>query len=292
MMAVFGSEWFVIPGVGLSLFVITYLNAERLLRWLKDQSLGNREYVIKKLDLMFVEVDAKKVTGAMLMVSFGIGGLFFIVLYPHVIAGLIVGSVVTVLGWRLPKLLVDMYAGRRAGVFVDQMVDGLTLMSSGLKSGLSITQALKIVVDNMPDPISQEFALMLSQNLVGVSVEEVFNELAKRIPRPDVQMFVIAVNLLKDTGGNVSETFDTIVKTIRERVKIEKKISALTAQGVMQGAIISLMPLVLMIIMWFTNRSMIEPMFTRPLGWLLLSIMLMLEIIGSIMIQKIVKIKV
>ena len=69
--------------------------------------------------------------------------------------------------------------------------------------------------------------------------------MATRIPYPDVQMFVTAVNILKDTGGNVAETFDTIAKTIRERVKVEKKIAAVTAQGVMQGTIITLIPFVI-----------------------------------------------
>jgi tight adherence protein B len=278
--------------VGLSLFVLTYVNAERILGWLKEQSLGNREYVIKKLDMMFVPVDAKKITGAMIMVSFGMGGLFFVLLWPYVIPGVILAVLATVIGWKLPKKVVDAYQARRSSQFVDQMVDGLTLMSNGLKSGLSIPQAMKVVVDNMPDPISQEFELMLSQQALGVSIEDIFNNLAKRIPNPDVQMFVIAVNILSGTGGNIAATFDTIVKTIRERIKIEKKIAAVTAQGVMQGTIISLMPLVLLILMWFTNRSLIEPMFTRPLGWVLLGIMLILEIIGSMMIRKIVKIKV
>ncbi len=292
MMSLFGSEWVVIPGVGLSLFVIVYLHAERILQWLRDQSLGNREYVVKKLDMMFVDVETKKVTGAMLMASFGVGALVFFAVWPNILLGVIFGGAVTVLGWRIPKRLVDIYQERRCVQFVDQMVDGLTLMSNGIKSGLSIPQSLKIVVDNMPNPISQEFELMLSQTTLGVSLEEVFNELAKRIPYPDVQMFVTAVNILKDTGGNVAETFDTIVKTIRERIKIEKKISAVTAQGVMQGTIITAMPFVLLAMFYVMDPAYIAPLFNRPLGWVMMATMLFLQIIGGLMIRKIVKIKV
>ncbi|MBK9293486.1 MAG: type II secretion system F family protein [Oligoflexia bacterium] len=286
------SEWLVIPAIGLSTFVISYLNADRFVEWLKAQSLGNREYVIKKLDMMFVEVDSKKITGAMLMVSFGLGALVFFVVWPSVILGLLLATLVTVVGWQIPKRVVDAYAENRGAQFVDQMVDGLTLMSNGLKSGLSIPQAMKIVVDNMPDPISQEFELMLSQLALGVSIEEVFNELAKRIPFPDVQMFVTSVNILKDTGGNVAETFDTIVKTVRERIKIEKKIAAVTAQGVMQGTIITAMPFVLLLLFYIMDPAFIMPLFNKPLGWVMLVVMLGLQVLGGLMIRKIVKIKV
>ena len=86
---------------------------------------------------------------------------------------------------------------------------------------------MKLVVDNMPNPISQEFELMLSQNALGVNLEEVLNDLAKRIPYPDVQMFVTSVNILKETGGNLAETFDTIVRTIRERIKVENNLACI-----------------------------------------------------------------
>ena len=288
----FGSLWLVIPGVGMSAFLVTYVNSEKIIAFLKSQSLGNREYVIKKLDVMFIDIDQKRITGAMLMVSFGLGGLAFVAFWPKILFGLSIGTALTIIGWRIPKIIVDAYYSRRSSRFVDQMVDGLTLMSNGLKSGLSIPQAMKLIVDNMPNPIAQEFELMLSQAALGVSLEEVLNDLAKRIPLSDVQMFVTAVNILKETGGNIAETFDTIVKTIRERIKIEKKIAAVTAQGVMQGTIITLTPFVLLVAFYFMDPAYITPLFTQTLGWIILVVMLVLQIIGGLMIRKIVTIKV
>lgn len=281
-----------IPGVGICSFIVAYLNADRIVNWLYQQSLGNREYVIRRLDIMFVEINKRRITGAMLMASFGIGALVFVAFWPNILLGLTVGCILTFIGWQLPKRFVDAYYARRSSQFVDQMVDGLVLMSNGLKSGLSIPQAMKLVVDNMPNPLSQEFELMLSQNTLGVSLEEVFNDLAKRIDYSDVQMFVTAVNILKDTGGNIAETFDTIAKTIRERIKVEKKIAAVTAQGVMQGTIITLTPFVLLIVFYFMDPNYISPMFKQTLGWIMLLIMLGLQIIGGLMIRRIVKIKV
>src|SRR3954467_2995787 len=122
MMSLFGSEWIVIPGVGLATFLLTYVNSDTILQWLKDQSLGNREYVIKRLDIMFVEINKRRVTGFMLMASFGLGFLAFIALLPNVVPGLVVGSVLTFVGWKIPKRMVDWFYERRSGQFVGQMV--------------------------------------------------------------------------------------------------------------------------------------------------------------------------
>lgn len=290
--SLFGSPWIVIPGVGLAVFFGIYYNAERIFNFLKEQSLGNREIILKKLDLMFVEVNERMLTTALLLTSFGLGFLSIIALWPEISIGVPLGVVLTVLGWRLPRIAVEMYFQKRCNDFVNQMVDGLTLMSNGLKSGLSIPQAMKLVVDHMPNPISQEFELMLSQNALGVSVEDVFNDLAKRIPFPDVQMFVTAVTILKDTGGNIAETFDTITKTIRERIKVEKKIAAVTAQGVMQGTIITIVPFALLTLFYFINPNYVAPLFNRTLGWIIIIMMLVLQILGGLMIRKIVRIKV
>ena len=105
-------------------------------------------------------------------------------------------------------------------------------------------------------------------------------------------MLVVAINILKETGGNLSETFQTIVSTIRERQKLEKKISAMTAQGVMQGIIVTSIPFLLMGVFYALDPGHIMPMFTTTLGLVFLAAMLGLQLIGGIMIKKIVTIKV
>jgi tight adherence protein B len=199
---------------------------------------------------------------------------------------------VTYFGWQAPKFIVDYLFEKRSEKLVDQMVDGLTIMANGIRSGLSVTQSMERVVDNMPNPIHQEFGLVLSQIKLGLNVEEALSNLGNRIPAADIQMFVTATNILKETGGNLGETFETMVETIRERQKIHKKIEALTAQGVTQGIIITCIPFVLMLIFFFVDPDFIKPLFTTTLGVILLFVMLSLQIIGGLMIRKIVKIKV
>ena len=109
---------------------------------------------------------------------------------------------------------------------------------------------------------------------------------------PDVQMFVTTVNILKETGGDMSETFSIIVETIRERQKVQKKIEALTAQGLMQGIIMALIPFVLMVGFLVFDPDYIMPMFSTTLGIIMLFIMLILQAVGGVFIKKVVTIKV
>ena len=100
----------------------------------------------------------------------------------------------------------------------------------------------------------------MSENKLGVSIEDAFLNLSRRIRSDDVEMFVTSVNILKETGGNLAETFDTIVMTIRERIKVEKKIEAMTAQGLYQGIFVMCIPPVLGLVFYQT-----DPEFMRPL---------------------------
>ncbi len=165
-------------------------------------------------------------------------------------------------------------------------------MSNAMRSGLNVPQALQLVSDELPNPISQEFGLVLSQNKLGVTLEEALSNLSVRMPHDDIEMFTTSINILKETGGNLAETFDSIAYTIREHIKVESKIAAMTAQGVLQGVIVVLMPFALGAILYSIDPQRISPMFTTIPGWIMLTIMISLQAIGGFMIWKIVKVRV
>lgn len=292
MSFIFSNDYILFPVFFICVFIFAYLMSDKIIALLHRKSLGNREEIVRLMDLMFVEVDSKRITIAMLLVSFGLGALAFLAVWPNVMIGLVLGSVVTMLGWSIPKTVVTNMWEKRCNRFTDQMVDGLTIMSNGVKAGLSITQSMERVVENMKGPISQEFNLVLNKQRLGMSLEEAFSELGERVPRQDVQMFVTAVNILKETGGNLAETFSTIVTVIRERQKIEKKIQAMTAQGIMQAVIITLVPFILLGVFLVMDPNYVKPLFGKPLGWFALVLMLGLQVIGGVMMKKIVTIKV
>ncbi|HEX7674710.1 MAG TPA: type II secretion system F family protein [Bdellovibrio sp.] len=286
------NEWIMIPLFGICVFIIILMWAEKGVAWLHKRSLGQREEVIKILRLMGSEVDEKRITIMILLMSFGVGALAFLLCWPSVLMGIFFGCSLTIAGWQLPLLLVRTIYERRCSTFTDQMVDGLTIMANGIKAGSNPQESMKRVVEIMGNPISQEFAQVLYQMQVGDSFESALNDLGNRIPRPDVQMFVTAINILKETGGNLAETFQTIVIVIRERQKVEKKIQALTAQGLMQGIIVTMIPFVLMAVFLMIDPNFIKPMFTTTLGLVLLFVMLCLQVIGGVVIKKLVTIKV
>ena len=290
--SIVGNEWVVFPAIAIAIFAIVYMQADSVLAWLYNKSLGQREVLIEYLDLMFVEIDRKKITITLLLLSFGLGALFFLLLWPHVVPGTIAAVVLTIVGWTVPKQIVIGLWEKRCKAVVNQMVDGLTIMANGIKAGLSVTQAMERVVENLGGPLGQEFGLILSQIRLGRSVEEAMTEFGDRIPQPEVQMLVTSIVILKETGGNLAETFETTVATIRDRQKVEKKIQAMTAQGIMQGVIITCIPFVLLGIFFMMDPNFVRPLFTRPLGIIFLMVVLALQIIGGVMIKKIVTIKV
>ena len=289
---IFSYNWVTFPLFGIAIFFAVYFWADKLLVKLYSKSLGKKSDILQYMKLLGMDTNEKKVTQLLLMSSFGLGFLFFMMAWPNFTAGVFMGVSAAIAGFQLPPIIFKTIYDRRCNLFVDQMVDALTIMANGVKSGSNPQQSMQRVVEIMNQPISTEFSQVITQTQFGQSFEEALGDLGERIPRPDVQMFVTAINILKETGGNLAETFQTIVSTIRERQKLEKKISAMTAQGVMQGIIVSSIPFILGGVFFAVDPSYIMPMFNTTLGLVLLAAMLGLQIIGGVMIKKIVTIKV
>lgn len=285
-------DFIFIPLIAICTVLFVYNFADPVINFLSKKSLGKKAEVIRYLKLMSDKVDEKKITLLMLLMSFGLGSLFFVLAYPNIIVGLIVGAIVTMLGWSLPLVIVKILFEQRCDKFTDQLVDGLTIMSNGIKSGTNVAQSMERVNEIMGNPLRSEFQKVLSQQQLGQSFEDALIDLGVRIPRPDVQMLVTAINILKETGGDLSQTFDNIVFTIRERQKLEKKIQALTAMGRFQGLIVTLIPFFLAGMLFIFDPQLIMPMFTTTLGLVLCAVMIGLQVIGGFLIRKIVTIKV
>lgn len=277
-------------GVGVALFSFSY--SERVSDWLKFNSIGTRDYVVERLGLMFIEIDPNRALLIMVAISVVPAVLIFLALIPQIFPAVLLATIWMIVGWKIPRPLVDWWYQRRVDTFVLQMVDGLNLMANALKSGLSPPQAIGLVVQEMPSPMKDEFGLILNETKMGASLEESLVNLTKRIKSDDVEMFVTAVVILKETGGNLAETFDTITTTIRERIKVEKKIAAMTAQGFYQGVLVAMIPPVLGFVFYQTDPDFMRPLFTTPLGWIIILVIATLEIVGFVVIMKVIKIDV
>jgi tight adherence protein B len=260
--------------LGFSIFGLSYHYNKRFVDWLRFQSLGTRDYIVERLSIMFIDIPQQRILLGLFLISFGFGTLIFLLFLPQLFPAILFGTLATVVGWKAPKPVVDWLYRRRVAKFTLQMIDALGLMSNGLKSGLSIV------------------TMVLSQNQLGVSLEDAFLNLSKRVVSDDVEMFVTSVNILKETGGNLAETFDTIVTTIRDRIKVQNKIAALTAQGMNQGFVVMMIPPILGFTFYQTDPDFMRPLFATPVGWAILLAIVILEAVGFFVIMRIVKIDV
>ena len=278
--------------MGVVFLLVFLVNSKKALRFLDEKFEGRADWLVRELDTLFIELNKKTALIIMYAGTLGVGFVVFVLFLPNFIAGIMVGGALGFMFSRLPAPIIQYLKNRRAYTFNLQMVAALTLMSNGLRSGLNLLQSVNLVVEEMPNPIKQEFNLLLAQNRVGVPIDEAFVNLSKRLDIDDLDMFATAILILRETGGNLPETFDTIAHTIRERVKLTAKVKALTAQGVFQAIVITVIPFALLLVQYFANRDATMLFFNTPLGYVMLFFMFLLQGLGGFMIKKIVTIKV
>ena len=207
-------------------------------------------------------------------------------------AGLILGLLFGVLALMLPSKLVLIMREKRRQKFNFQLVEALGSMSNALRAGFSINQAFETVIENGEKPISQEFDVMLQQMRVGMNFYDALQSLDKRVGSDDLTLVVTAIDIARRTGGNLTEIFDKISITIRERMRIERRVMTLTAQGRLQGIIVACMPVVLGGLMTFIKPGLMIPFYKSVNGMVSIGIIALLITVGWLVIRKIIKIDV
>lgn len=176
--------------------------------------------------------------------------------------------------------------------FDNQMVDITYAMKNSLKAGMTLQQAMTLIATEFTPPAADEFRIALREIQLGASIEEALKHMDERLNNADFRLMVNAIEILRQTGGNMVETFENITETLKSRKRVEGKIKTLTAQGRMQAIILCAMPFFMAGMLYFMNRPYIEPLFTTVLGNVLLTIVLLLVSTGWIIIQKIITIEV
>ena len=207
-------------------------------------------------------------------------------------AGLILGLLFGVLALMLPSKLVLIMREKRRQKFNFQLVEALGSMSNALRAGFSINQAFETVVQNGEKPISQEFGVMLQQMRVGMNFYDALQSLDKRVGSDDLTLVVTSIDIARRTGGNLTEIFDKISLTIRERMRIERRVMTLTSQGRLQGLIVACMPAVLGVAMTLLKPGLMIPFFKSVNGMVSVGVTALLIAVGWFFIRKIIKIDV
>jgi len=205
----------------------------------------------------------------------------------------VVGGVKIKAGWQNGQSPLARYLdARRRERFNLQLPEALATMSNALRAGFSISQAFDSVVEQGEPPTSEEFAILQQQLKIGMSFEDALESMTQRVGSDDLTLVTTAILISRKTGGNVTEIFDKISETIRGRMRIERKVKSLTAQGRLQGIIVSTMPLFLGLIMTFIKPAMMIPFLTSFTGVLAMLATCALITVGWLMIRKIIKIDV
>ncbi len=181
---------------------------------------------------------------------------------------------------------------RRREKFNEQLPEALATMSNALRAGFSISQAFDSVVEQGEKPMCEEFAILQQQLRIGMSFADALESMSGRVGSDDLTLVTTAILISRKTGGNVTEIFDKISETIRGRMKIERKVRTLTAQGRMQGIIVSAMPVFLGVVMVVLKPKMMIPFVCSLTGAVSIGVMIVLITIGWLVIRKIIKIDV
>ncbi len=181
---------------------------------------------------------------------------------------------------------------RRRDKFNEQLPEALATMSNALRAGFSLSQAFDSVVAQGERPMSEEFAILQQQLRIGMSFEDALDSMAGRVGSDDLTLVTTAILISRKTGGNVTEIFDKISDTIRARQKIARKVRTLTAQGRMQGLLVSAMPFILGIAMVLLKPEMMIPFLCSLTGVVSVVVVLLLIAVGWLIIRKIIKIDV
>lgn len=174
--------------------------------------------------------------------------------------------VMGVLGYFLPRFYLGHRQRKRLKAFNDQLGDTLVLMSNALKTGYSLAQALDVVANKASPPINQEFDRVVKEVNLGAGVEESLGRMVRRTESNDLDLVATAIAINRKIGGNLSEILETISETIRERVRIKGEMSTMTAQARGSGYMITALPIVLGVFMYFVTPQYFAPMLGSPIG--------------------------
>jgi tight adherence protein B len=176
--------------------------------------------------------------------------------------------------------------------FVGQLPDNLQVLASALRAGHSFTGAFAVVAADAPEPARREFQRVVADEQLGVPLEESLREVARRMDNTDVEQVALLAELQREAGGNMAEVLDTVVETIRDRFDLRRLVNTLTAQGRMARWILSLVPVFLLLVIGLLNPSYIAPLFASSAGRVALLVAAGMVVAGSMLIKRIVNIKV
>ncbi len=189
-----------------------------------------------------------------------------------------------------PSLAFRYLEARRRVQMVRALPDTLQQISGALRAGATFNTALEALVDEQSGPIAQEFSLVLREQRMGIPMDESLENLGDRINSEEFDVVISAIKIAQDVGGNLAEVFSRLADTLRSKITMEERIRSLTAQGVMQGYVVTALPAMIVVALTLLETKAMLPLFTTVLGWGCLLLITCLLMTGGWFIRKVVRI--
>jgi tight adherence protein B len=245
----------------------------------------------QRLELLIEQADVKIKVGpfALLVLALGaVGVLFGAHMGKNLFFALLIGAAMS----SIPFLYLFNRRQARVKKFSEQLPDALDMAARSLRAGHSFTSALQVVSQEMAEPIAKVFRLAYEEQGYGIPIPEALNHMTRSVNSVDLRFFITAVNVQRETGGNLAEILEKLGMTIRERFKVLRQLRVYTAQGRLSGYILAALPVAMLVVMSVLNPKYIKVLFNTKTGVVMVVAAVALQVIGLLIIRKIIKIKI
>jgi tight adherence protein B len=244
-----------------------------------------------RLDRLLVQADLSMRLGTFLMlmmVLFALGAAAMMMVLHQPWFALPTGATLSV----MPLLYVKKRKRARVLKFERQFPDALDMLTNALRAGMALNGAIQVVADESPDPVGKEFAILFEENRLGLDMKEALRKLGERVDSAELNLFVTATILQRETGGNLVEILEGTAAVIRDRFRILGDVRSMTAQARLSGMVLTVLPIVMAGIILTVAPEYLKGLTADPLGRYLIGLAISLQVIGFFVMRRIVDIKV
>ncbi len=269
--------------IGLALFA--YSIYEAVLLGYKRYKEGYLEKVKGELNRNFIPYSPEKFYKNTILSAIGMAVVGYL-LFDSILFLILFGAI----GYFLPRVFLMYTARKRAEKLEVQLVDALYVLANSVSAGLTLPQACEVVSKQLVPPVSQEFGLLVNEIRLGLPFDQALEQMAQRLKSNNFDLLVTAILISRQTGGNIAEIFKKLAESIKEIMRLEAKVKALTAQGRMQAVVLGGMPFALALILASISPDLMKPMFNTPQGTVILFIAAIFWLIGIYFLRKVINI--
>ena len=246
--------------------------------------------IAKKLETMITQSDSQITVSRLLGFSFIIGVIAALTAYT-VVNGIFAFGIFF-LAAAIPFVHIAIKRRKRLQKFNSQLPDTLDLLSRSLSVGHAFTEALHQVSSEMPDPIAMEFRIAFEEQKLGLSTKVALDRLTERVPLADLRLCIVAIHIQRETGGNLAEILERVAQTIRDRFKLMEDFRTMTTSSRASAWILCGLPFALVFLLSSINPEYMSKLLYDPRGHIVIVVAIVLQILGMLLIRKILAIKV